>query len=124
VPETGPISEPASGVLVQVKGRLIVRSSGADIPLPHGKAEATMGRSDPVRGIFPDVDLTRHGGESGGVSRLHARLIAEGTQMYIEDLNSTNYTFLNRQRLQAEQRYLLANGDEIRLGLLVLEYRE
>jgi pSer/pThr/pTyr-binding forkhead associated (FHA) protein len=37
-------------------------------------------------------------------------------------LNSTNYTFLNRQRLQPGQRYPLKQNDEIRLGLLVLEY--
>jgi len=55
---------------------------------------------------------------------LHARLIAEERQVFIEDLNSTNYTFLNRQKLQPGRLYLLEQGDEIRLGLFVLEYRK
>lgn len=32
-------------------------------------------------------------------------------------LNSTNYTVVNRQRLQAEQDFLIEAGDEIRFGL-------
>ncbi len=43
--------------------------------------------------------------------------------IYIEDLNSTNFTFLNRIRLQPGQAYPLKDGDEIRLGVLTLEYR-
>jgi hypothetical protein len=121
--DTAPLSEAAvqSGV-AYISGKLIVRTTHAEISLPPGKTELTIGRSDPVRGVFPDVDLTTHGGDTSGVSRLHARLTIQGAQVFVEDLNSTNYTFLNRQRLQPGQRYPLKQNDEIRLGLLVLEY--
>ena len=120
---TAPLNEKA--VLaggMYITGKLVVRATKAEINLPSAKTELTIGRSDPVRGVFPDVDLTSHGGDTGGVSRLHARLILQGEQLHIEDLNSTNYTFLNRQRLQPEQRYPVKSGDEIRLGLVILEY--
>ncbi len=39
-----------------------------------GKSEIAIGREDAVSNIYPDVDLTTHGGEEGGVSRLHAKI--------------------------------------------------
>jgi pSer/pThr/pTyr-binding forkhead associated (FHA) protein len=104
-------------------GKLMVRDSNAMIDLPAGKSEMILGRSDPVRNIFPDVDLTPYGGEKSGVSRRHARLMVQDAQVYIEDLNSTNFTFLNQQKLKPGQLYLVVPGDEIRVGLLVMDYR-
>jgi uncharacterized OB-fold protein len=103
-------------------GKFVVRDTGAVVLLPAGRNELILGRTDPVRNIFPDVDLTPYGGEKGGVSRIHARLILEGRQLYLEDLNSTNFTFLNKQRIYPGQRYALKQGDEVRVGLLTLEY--
>lgn len=103
-------------------GKLIVRETRAVILLPPGRSELVLGRTDPVRNIFPDVDLTPYGGEKGGVSRMHARLILEANLLYLEDLNSTNFTFLNKQKIYPGQRYLLKHGDEVRVGLLTLEY--
>ncbi len=48
------------------------------------------------------------------VSRRHARLSYQGTQFIIEDLGSTNGTFINGQRLSAP--YVLRPGDVILLG--------
>jgi pSer/pThr/pTyr-binding forkhead associated (FHA) protein len=48
--------------------------------------------------------------------------LVQGSQVFIEDLNSTNSTYLNRQRLQPGQRYLVNSGDELRLGGVVLVY--
>jgi pSer/pThr/pTyr-binding forkhead associated (FHA) protein len=93
------------------------------IPLPAGKTELLLGRTDPVREIFPDVDLADYGGDKHGVSRSHARLSQSGHQLLLEDLNSTNFTFLNQRKLEPGQRYPLNDGDEIRLALLVMEYR-
>ena len=104
-------------------GYLIVRATNVSIPLPVGKSEIILGRTDPARGVYPDVDLTSHGGDTSGVSRQHARLIVQGYQVYLEDLNATNFTFLNRLKLQPGQRYLLTPGDELRLGLLVLQFQ-
>lgn len=114
--------QPASAVAPAVPAvgpRLVVQDTGAEIPVP-GLAEVLIGREDPVSGIFPDVDLTPHGGEAGGVSRRHARLIFESGSYAIEDLDSTNYTFVNKQKLAARTRHPLQDGDEIRCGRVAL----
>jgi len=103
-------------------GRLVFRKSQEQIVLPKNKHELLIGRADPVRDIYPDIDLTAYGGDTSGVSRMHARLAVQDVQIYIEDLNSTNFTFLNLQRLQPGQRYELKHGDEIRLGMLVMHF--
>ncbi len=99
--------------------RLVVAASGAEIPLPAGE-EILIGREDPVSGVYPDIDLTPHGGEEGGVSRRHARLIVEGGNYYVEDLDSTNFTFVNKQKLTPQTRQPLHDGDEIRCGRVAL----
>jgi pSer/pThr/pTyr-binding forkhead associated (FHA) protein len=86
--------------------------------------EWLVGRSDPVRGIFPEVDLGAHGGDESGVSRRHARLAVQEGRRFISDLNSTNFTFLNGEKLQPARLYPLKHGDEIRFGLLALIYYE
>jgi hypothetical protein len=84
-----------------------------------GEAEL-IGREDPVSGIYPEVDLTPHGGDEGGVSRRHARLIVEAGQYYVEDLDSTNFTFVNKQKLAPRTRTLVKDADEIRCGRVAL----
>jgi hypothetical protein len=101
---------------------LVVISTRAEIELPSNKSELTIGRADPVRGIFPDVDLTMYGGDTGGISRLHCRMKFEGVQVYLEDLNSTNFTHVNREKLSPGRPVALKSGDEVRLGLLSMEF--
>jgi pSer/pThr/pTyr-binding forkhead associated (FHA) protein len=100
----------------------VVSVSGAEIPLPE-KDEILVGREDPVSGVYPDVDLTPHGGEEGGVSRRHARLIAEGGKYYVEDLDSTNFTFVNKQKLAPRTRQEVGEGDHIRFGRVEVALR-
>ena len=102
--------------------RLIVTASGVEIPLPQGQ-EAIVGREDPYGGIFPDIDLTPHGAEEGGVSRRHFRIALSGGQYTVEDLNSTNFTLLNRKRLDPGVPQPLTDGDEIRAGRLRLVFK-
>ena len=102
--------------------RLVVANSGVEIPLSSGD-ETVVGREDPYSGIFPDIDLTPHGGEEGGVSRRHCRIKLAGGQYTIEDLNSTNFTMLNRQRLQPGVPMTIADGDEIRAGRVKLIFK-
>ena len=101
---------------------LVVVESGAEIPLP-AKAEILLGREDPVSGIFPEVDMTPHGGEEGGISRRHARIIVDGGLYYVEDLDSTNYTFVNKQKLVPKTPQVVSDGDEIRLGRVNLIFK-
>jgi hypothetical protein len=82
--------------------------------------EYLIGRHDVASGIAPDLDLTPYGALDKGVSRLHASLRRGDEVLSIVDLDSANGTYLNGQRLAAHQPRLLRDGDEIRLGKLVL----
>jgi len=56
------------------------------------------------------------------VSRRHAMLTREGSDWFVEDLGSGNGTFLNERILG--QRSLLSNGDQLRLGSVVLQFAD
>ncbi len=105
-----------------IEGRLVVEGTNAPLHFPPGKTEIIVGREDPVSNVFPDVDLTDHGGDEGGVSRRHARIFSQGSQIFVEDLNSTNYTYVNQQRLTPGQPHPLNDGDEIRFGRVKLNF--
>jgi len=118
------VSTPPAGLGVPVLNpRLVVAVSGATLNLAPGKMEYLIGREDPVSGSFPDVDLVPYGGEEGGVSRRHAQIANRGGQFTIEDLNSVNYTFVNRQKVAPGTPHPLRDGDEIRLGRVVLQFK-
>ena len=53
------------------------------------------------------------------VSQLHARLFRRDGSLFIEDLGSTNGTFLNRKKLTGAVS--LRRGDRIQIGRTVLE---
>jgi pSer/pThr/pTyr-binding forkhead associated (FHA) protein len=113
---------PAAPAAPALVARLIVEADNQEFDL-SGKDNVTIGREDAVSNIFPDVDLTPHGGEEGGVSRLHARLFVENGQYMLEDENSTNFTFLNRQRLAGKTPTPLHDNDEIKLGRVLLRFK-
>ncbi|MCU0489046.1 MAG: FHA domain-containing protein [Anaerolineales bacterium] len=72
-----------------------------------------------VIGRDPGVDILV---ESPGVSRRHAQITLQGDQCILEDLGSSNGTFLNGERISQPRR--LRNGDVIRLGQSVaLQYQ-
>lgn len=103
--------------------RLIVEADNQEFDL-SGKDNIVIGREDAVSNIYPDVDLTPHGGEEGGVSRLHARIFFDNGQYMLEDENSTNFTFLNRQKLAGKTPSALHDNDEVRLGRVLLRFKE
>jgi len=98
---------------VGIQPWLEVQASGARIQIPLGQPEIIVGREDPVSGHFPEIDLTPHGGEEAAVSRRHARITLQGNQCFVEDLNSTNYTYVNKQKLNPGVRQPLNEGDEV-----------
>jgi FHA domain/Double zinc ribbon len=106
-----------------LSARLIVEADNQEFDL-SGKDIVMIGREDAVSNIFPDVDLTPHGGEEGGVSRMHARIFVENGLYMLEDENSTNFTFLNRQKLTAKTPMALHDNDEIKLGRVLLRFKE
>jgi len=82
--------------------------------------ELLIGRRDSATGVAPDLDLSPYGALEKGVSRIHAALRRGDEVLSIVDLDSSNGTFLNGQRLGSNQPRLLRDGDEIRLGKLVM----
>jgi hypothetical protein len=104
--------------------RFIIRDTGAELLLPMTDGEYIIGREDPISGVFPEIDLNPYQGEHYGVSRRHAKLIIEAGLVFIEDLDSTNFTFVDRKKLQPRTPTALSNGDDVRLGKLVMTYLE
>lgn len=100
--------------------RLKVTASGEEITLPANKTELIVGRSH--KEASPDIDLAPYGGSKAGVSRRHSRLVQKAGEWFIEDLNSTNGTFINGLRLRPQQTVVLKNGDIVRCGQVELEF--
>jgi pSer/pThr/pTyr-binding forkhead associated (FHA) protein len=93
---------------------------GKEFPITG--AETNIGRWDADSGIFPDVDLDQDDPEAK-VSRRHARIVVHNSQYFIEDLGSTNGTFINRgRRLLPGHRQMLQSGDEIIVGKTFLKF--
>lgn len=80
---------------------------GKRAPLGHGAFE--IGRSS-----RSDLPIDQE-----SISRQHARITFDGYQHVIEDLGSTNGTFVNDQGLK---RAALKDGDQIKLGRSILKY--
>jgi hypothetical protein len=96
------------------------RSVGKEFPMCE--EESHIGRWDADGGIFPDVDLDSDDPEAK-VSRRHARITRRSGQYYIEDLGSTNGTFVNRgRRLLPGDRQPLRDGDEVIVGKTFLKF--
>ena len=53
------------------------------------------------------------------VSQLHARVFRRDGQLYVEDLGSTNGTFLNRKKVTAPSA--IRKGDRLQIGKTVME---
>jgi pSer/pThr/pTyr-binding forkhead associated (FHA) protein len=97
---------------------------GADEPLKVALVQQTvLGRTDPDTGDAPDVILDAYGAADLGVSRRHARLIADEIALRVEDLGSANHSFINGQKLVAHEPRILRDGDELRLGHLIMHIR-
>ncbi|HEX6249636.1 MAG TPA: FHA domain-containing protein [Nocardioidaceae bacterium] len=56
------------------------------------------------------------------MSTRHARIAASGDQWFIEDLGSTNGTYLGTQRIS--QPAVLQLGSQVRIGKTTLELRK
>lgn len=77
----------------------------------------TLGR-DPHQNTDTLLDLTPYHAERHGVSRVHCRLERTNGYLIITDLDSTNGTSLNGQRLDPFQPCRAASGDKLLLGSL------
>jgi pSer/pThr/pTyr-binding forkhead associated (FHA) protein len=102
---------------------VIERGSSAGKQFSLSDENSNIGRWDAEGGVFPDVDLDSDDPEAK-VSRRHARISRRDGQYTIEDLGSTNGTFVNRgRRLAPGNSQPLQDGDEIIVGKTFLRFR-
>ncbi len=109
---------------VELGGAKLVLATpeGNTVDIP-AKDEVVIGREDPISEVFPDVDLTDLGGLEKGVSRKHAVIHHAGAEYSVEDMGSTNGTFINRKRIQPHAPETIKAGDEVRFGKLALSVK-
>ena len=116
---------PAPAPAVSSSGRSAISAAEASLrSSAYGALEAKGGQ--PVfyiaretvtigRSIDNDIALEAvSGGQS--VSRSHARLLRQSEGVFVEDLNSSNGTFVNGKRLLPEVQTQIFDNDEIRFG--------
>ncbi len=73
----------------------------------------TFGRDKNTADVYiPDNSLSRE----------HIRIICSGKTIQVQDLKSTNGSFLNNQKVDPEQVYTLKNSDILRLGDIVFKF--
>ena len=76
---------------------------------------------DSVIDVGREPSLPLHLDDDTQVSRRHARIALQGGQVVVEDLGSTNGTYVNDQPISSPRS--LNPGDKVRIGLTVLELR-
>lgn len=108
---SGAVFQPASHIIVlEVDSRFY--------PLPDQES-VIIGRRSTAHGQYAlDVDLSFFNGLGHGVSRQHLTITRKNTLVYIYDMNTTNGTWLNGQKLTPMSERLLRDGDQLRLGQL------
>lgn len=80
---------------------------GGEFPLPNNK-EIVVGRSSELDMVLVE-DM---------VSRRHAKITVTGDQIFIQDLGSTNGTFVNGEKIK---RARLQEGDRILIGTSIIK---
>ncbi|GEM_PF-1461624 len=91
--------------------KLVVSLAGNNEPMSEhafDKDLVTVGRTLGNDVVLPDVEKK--------VSSRHARLERKGTACEIFDLGSTNGTYLNGRRIEANRAVGLQNGDRVMIG--------
>ncbi len=111
-PVAAPVS-PARTQLQQVTARLYHVQSDTDIELPQTLSVVHIGKANDR--IPPDIDVSGFP-NSEIVSRIHADIRVEADAHYIEDVGSSNGTYINNLPLLPGNRHRLRPGDRISLG--------
>jgi pSer/pThr/pTyr-binding forkhead associated (FHA) protein len=74
--------------------------------------ELVIGRADRCHVVLDDTY----------VSQMHARIFARNGSYVLEDLGSTNGTYLNRRRITSPSE--LQRGDQVKIGKTLMELRK
>ena len=110
-----PLVQPLALTIGEIVFLVAGHSDPIRMPIPTEQKALVIGRraeGSPA----PDLDLTGSGEAAGSVSRHHAALRFDGEFPTVTDLDSTNGTWLNENRLPPGQPHPVRTGDLIRLG--------
>ena len=116
---SGPKREARPARQSKAERRKVVQLTVIEPPEMRGRtfpldAEVTLGRAAGCQVVIDDTYA----------SQIHARLFARDGQYFVEDLGSTNGTFVNRgKRLAPGTRQPLSDGDELIVGKTFLRFR-
>lgn len=99
--------------LQQQTARLLHVQTSATLELPQSLTIVHIGK--PNDRIPPDIDVSGFP-DSEIVSRIHADIRLEGDAYYLEDVGSSNGTYINNVPLPMGNRHRLRPGDRIALG--------
>ena len=83
--------------------------------------QAVLGRRTVEKDTQPRIDLTPYGAHDRGISRQHTLLRRNEKGISIEDLDSSNGTWVNHKKLVPFEPLQLKSGDRLRLGQFSLE---
>lgn len=99
---------------------LVLYIAGAINPVEIGSRPKVILGRDTQHEHQAVVDLTPYNAGALGVSRQHALLELNEQGYTVRDLGSTNGTWLNEKQIPAHLSFLIQNGDQLRLGQLIL----
>lgn len=85
-----------------------------------GQGETLIGRWDPDSGSFPEVNLDGEDSDAK-VSRKHAVILRTGDRLALRDLGSLNGTIVNGKLAARDCETILAIGDQVAIGNLVVQ---
>jgi hypothetical protein len=118
-------------IYLDLVGPRVPRAKGQRKRAPrrgHPKTVTVTEPEKPVRTFTLEEELTFGRSDTCGVqlddtyvSTLHARLFVKDAQWFVEDLGSTNGTYLNRVKVTAPAP--IGVGDEVRVGKTIAEVR-
>ncbi|MBD1845441.1 FHA domain-containing protein [Cyanobacteria bacterium FACHB-63] len=114
--EAAPASIPQSNSATQLQqsyARLLNLQTSTEIEIPPSLSVIHIGK--PNDRIPPDIDVSGFP-NSEIVSRIHADIRVEGDAYYIEDVGSSNGTYINNSPLPMGNRHRLRAGDRISFG--------
>ena len=114
-----PATEPFMDFEIPSKGIVLLNLENGQLITTREEKAFILGRvSAEIKTDEPLVDLTQYGALELGISRVHAMVRQSEDGYQIIDLESSNGTWLENQRLMPKQPYPLESGDRIRIGRL------
>ena len=111
--ESPPGGAPAATQLQLQTAKLLHVQTDTTLELPAAVNVIHIGK--PNDRVPPDIDVAGFP-NSEIVSRIHADIRVEGDVYYIEDVGSSNGTYINNSPLPTGNRHRLRPGDRISLG--------